>query len=96
MPQLKVRIGCVVLAVVMSAVTYYLVEPRLRWGKFGGYKAAGLLSVMVIIGVTGYSIDRHEGYTARMNDPDQHVIDAINKRMVDDNRRCLSVISDWN
>ena len=96
MPQLKVRIGCVVLAVVMSAVTYYLVEPRLRWGKFGGYKAAGLLSVMVIIGVTGYSIDRHEGYTARMNDPDQHVIDAINKRMVNDNRRCLSVISDWN
>ena len=95
MPQLKVRIGCVVLAVIMSAVTYYFVEPKLRWGSYGGFKAAGLLSVMVIIGVTGYSIDRHDGYTARMNDPEQAVIDAINKRLYEDNKRCLSEISDW-
>ena len=66
MPQLKVRIGCVVLAVIMSAVTYYFVEPKLRWGRYGGFKAAGLLSVMVIIGVTGYSVERHDGYTARV------------------------------
>ena len=96
MPQLRVRIGCVVLAVIMSAVTYYFVEPRLRWGRYGGFKAVGLLSVMVIIGVTGYSIDRHDGYTARMNDPDQPVIDAINQHLADDNKRCLSVISDWH
>ena len=66
MPQLKVRIGCVVLAVVMSAVTYYFVEPGLRWGRYGGFKAAGLLSVMVIIGVAGYSVERHDGYTERV------------------------------
>ena len=96
MPELKVRIGCVVLAVVMSAVTYYFVEPRLRWGRFGGYKAAGLLSVMVVIGVAGYSVERHDGYTARMNDPEQPVIDAISQRMEEDNLRCLSVIPDWN
>ena len=96
MPQLKVRIGCVVLAVIMSAVTYYFVEPRLRWGRYGGYKAAGLLSVMVVTGVAGYSIERHDGYTARMNDPEQPVIDAINKRLSEDNMRCLSVIQDWS
>ncbi len=96
MPELKVRIGCVVLAVVMSAVTYYFVEPRLRWGRYGGYKAAGLLSVMVAVGVAGYSIERHDGYTARMDDPEQEMIDAVNKRLVDDNKRCLSVIPDWN
>ena len=95
-PELRVRIGCVMLAVIMSAVTYYFVEPRLRWGKFGGYKAAGLLSVMVIIGVTGYSIEKHDGYTARMNDPAQQLIDAINKRMEEDNLRCLKEIPDWN
>ena len=67
MPQLKVRMGCVVLAVIMSAVTYYFVEPRLRWGRYGGYKAAGLLSVMVIIGVAGYSIERRDGYVARVH-----------------------------
>jgi peptidoglycan/LPS O-acetylase OafA/YrhL len=96
MPELKVRIGCVVLAIVMSAVTYYFVEPRLRWGRFGGYKAAGLLSVMVVIGVAGYSVERHDGYTARMNDPEQAVIEAINKRLDDDNKRCLQLIPDWN
>ncbi|MDY6375473.1 MAG: acyltransferase family protein [Succinivibrionaceae bacterium] len=95
MPQLKVRIGCVVLAVIMSAVTYYLVEPRLRWGRFGGYKAAGLLSVMVAVGVAGYSIERHDGYTARMNDPEQEMIDAVNKRLGDDYQRCLKEIPDW-
>ena len=96
MPQLKVRIGCVVLAVIMSAVTYYFVEPRLRWGRYGAYKAAGLLSVMVIIGVAGYSIERHDGYTARMNDPDQPVIDAIDSGLEDANQRCLKEIPDWN
>jgi len=78
MPQLNVRIGCVVLAVVMSAVTYYFVEPRLRWGRYGGYKAAGLLSVMVIIGVTGYSIERHEGYVDYV---DRVKIDVDEKNM---------------
>ena len=95
MPELKVRIGCVVLAVVMSAVTYYFVEPRLRWGRFGGYKAAGLLSVMIVIGVAGYSVERHDGYTARMNDPEQPVIDAISKRLEADYQRCLEYIPDW-
>ena len=96
MPELKVRVGCVVLAVVMSAVTYYFVEPSLRWGRYGGYKAAGLLSVMVAVGIAGYSVERHEGYTARMDDPEQPVIDAINKQMVEDNLRCLKEIPDWN
>ena len=96
MPELKVRIGCVVLAVLMSAVTYYFVEPNLRWGRFGGYKAAGLLSVMVVIGVAGYSVERHDGYTARMNDPDQETIDAINQRLEDDHQRCLKEIPDWD
>ena len=96
MPQLKVRIGCVVLAVIMSAVTYYFVEPKLRWGRYGGYKAAGLLCAMILIGVTGYSIEKHDGYTARMNDPEQPVIDAINKKLKEDNERCLELIPDWN
>ena len=94
MPELKVRIGCVVLAIIMSAVTYHFVEPRLRWGRFGGLKAAGLLSVMAVIGVTGYLVERHDGYTARMNDPEQQVIDAINKRLGDDSLRCLNEIPD--
>jgi len=95
MPQLKVRIGCVVLAVVMSAVTYYYVEPKLRWGKYGGYKAAGLLSVMVIIGVTGYSIERHDGYTVRMNEAVSPVLDAINKKLPEDYKLFRSVFTDW-
>ena len=51
---------------------------------------------MVIIGVAGYSIERHDGYTARMDDPEQPAIDAISKRMREDNLRCLKEIQDWN
>ena len=95
-PDLSVRIGCVALAVVMSAVTYYFVEPRLRWGKFGGFKAAGLLCVMILIGVTGYSIQRHDGYTARVQDPEQKMIDMITKGYGEARKRCLAKIPDWN
>ena len=96
MPQLKVRIGCVVLAVIMSAVTYYFVEPRLRWGRFGGYKAAGLLCAMILVGVAGYSIHRHDGYTARMDDPEQKMIDVLTKGFREAKQRCLSRFPDWN
>ena len=65
-PHLNVRIGCVVLAVIMSSLTYYFVEPRLRWGRYGGYKAAGLLSVMIVVGVAGYSLMSHDGYKVRI------------------------------
>ena len=95
MPQLKVRIGCVVLAVIMSAVTYYFVEPKLRWGRYGGFKAAGLLSVMVIIGVAGYSIERHDGYTARMDDPEQKMLDELNQKMREDYNVFRRVFPDW-
>ena len=96
MPQLKVRIGCVVLAVIMSAVTYYFLEPRLRWGRYGGYKAAGLLTAMILVGLAGYSIERHDGYTARMNYQEPQPVRNERQVWVDDNRRCLRVIPDWN
>ena len=51
---------------------------------------------MVLIGVAGYSIERHDGYTARISDPEQPVIDVINKRLFTDYRRCLKSIPDWN
>jgi len=66
LPQLKVRIACVALAVAMSAITYYLVEPHLRWGKHGGVKATGLLVVMITVGVLGYEVYHHNGYRNRV------------------------------
>ena len=95
MPELKVRIGCVVLAIVMSAATYYFVVPRLRWGRFGGYKAAGLLSAMVVVGITGYSIERHDGYAIRLDDPEQPMIESFSRIFYADSLRCISEIPDW-
>ena len=96
MPQLKIRIGCVVLAVIMSAVTYYVIEPHLRWGHHGSWKTAGLLSAMLLVGITGYSIEKHDGYTARMNDPDQKLIDAFNVHQIGDLSRCHSAFPYWS
>lgn len=98
MPQLKVRIGCVVLAVIMSAVTYYFVEPRLRWGRYGGYKAAGLLSIMVLTGVTGYSIVRHDGYSSRINvaEPDQATISKVSQVHTQAIANCKAKFPNWD
>ena len=96
LPQLKVRIACVALAVAMSAITYYLVEPHLRWGRHGGIKAIGLLVAMITVGVLGYEVYHHNGYPKRMNDPEQALLDSINKQLTEGNERCLTVIPDWN
>ncbi|MDY6275648.1 MAG: acyltransferase family protein [Succinivibrionaceae bacterium] len=96
LPELKVRLGCIALAVLMAAMTYYLVEPKLRWGRYGGYKAAGLLSVMIVIGVTGLHEMRNEGYDFAADDPEQPLIDAISSRLDGDNARCLKAVPDWN
>ena len=96
LPELKVRLGCIALAVIMSAITYYLVEPRLRWGRYGGYKAAGLLSVMIAIGVTGLHEMRQGGEAVTAGDPEQPLIDAISSRLDGDNERCLKAVPDWN
>ena len=97
-PQLKVRIGCVFLAVIMSAVTYYFVEPKLRWGRYGGYKAAGLLSIMVLTGVTGYSIVRHDGYSSRINvaEPDQATISKVSQVHTQAIANCKAKFPNWD
>ena len=98
MPELKLRIGCVVLAVAMSAVTYYFIEPRLRWGRYGGYKAAGLLSTMIVIGVAGYSIVKHDGYKSRVPEPElnQELISKISYAHTKASANCKAKFTDWN
>ena len=98
MPELKVRIGCVALAVVMSAVTYYFVEPRLRWGKFGGYKAAGLLSIMVAIGITGYSVMKHGGYMTRMtiHEADREILHKVSQVRAQASSNCKTIFQGWD
>lgn len=96
LPEPAVRIACIILAVIMSALTYYFVEPRLRWGCHAGAKTLGLLAVMAIIGGTGFAIMRQEGFPSRVDDPDQTMADAINKQLYSDNLRCLREIPDWN
>ena len=95
LPEPAVRIACIILAVIMSALTYYFVEPRLRWGCDAGAKTLGLLAVMAIIGGTGFAIMRQEGFPSRVDDPDQPLIDVSELRMEDDGRRCLESIPDW-
>lgn len=95
LPDLKVRIGCVIASIVMAAVTYYLVEPHLRWGKHGNAKALGLLCTMLAIGFCGYEIWHHNGYPIRIKDPKLVEIQRIQETFNDAQARCGEYIPDW-
>ena len=86
------------LAVAMSAITYYLVEPHLRWGRHGGIKATGLLVTMITAGILGYEVYHHGGYKNRMPAPEttQAIADKINSLRAQGKENCRTVFPKCN
>ena len=52
-PTRTIRIFAVILSIVLATITYYFIEPKLRYGKNGNKKALGLFLVMFAIGIYG-------------------------------------------
>ena len=95
LPDLKIRIVCIAVSIFMAAVTYYLIEPHLRWGKNGNAKATSLLLAMLATGFCGYEVWHHGGYPNRTKDPIQEEVQKIENTFKDANSRCDKVIPDW-
>ena len=53
LPSRTIRITAVILSIVFATLTYYFIEPKLRYGKNGNKKALGLFLVMLAIGIYG-------------------------------------------
>lgn len=57
-PALWIRISAVGIAILLSVITFYFIEPPLRYGKAPKAKALTLLVFVVVLGIIGYSIKR--------------------------------------
>ncbi|MCW5654814.1 acyltransferase family protein [Hydrogenophaga sp.] len=72
-PSLAVRLAAVALSLLLAWLTYRLVEQPLRHGGHGRAKAAGLLGLMLLVGLGGYLTHRQDGWPSR--DAARHFVD---------------------
>jgi hypothetical protein len=65
MPTRSIRVGILFLAVLLAALTYFLVEKPIRFGKAKGVKAVVLLVGLVVIGSLGGAVFWEKGLPER-------------------------------
>ena len=65
-PSIAYRIIAIIISIVLAIITYYFVEPRLRYGKHSKLKALSLLGVLSLLAVYGAS-DYKYSFTQKLN-----------------------------
>lgn len=64
-PSREIRIAAVVISFVLAALTYYIVEKRVRYGKSTWRKVTILMVLAVIVGYVGYNAYIRDGLKFR-------------------------------
>ena len=64
-PASWIRICAVLIAVILSVLTYFFIEPPLRYGKNPKIKAVLLFLVLLTIGICGYIVFSSKGIPSR-------------------------------
>lgn len=64
-PSLSIRVAIVMLAIVLSWLTYRALELPIRKSQQGGLKVAALLALMLLVGCLGFYIYAHQGLKFR-------------------------------
>lgn len=64
-PASWIRICAVLIAVILSVLTYFFIEPPLRYGKHPKIKAVLLFLVLLAIGICGYKVFSSNGFPER-------------------------------
>ncbi len=90
-PSRTIRITAVILSIVLAILTYYFIEPKLRYGKNGNKKALGLFLVMLAIGVYGITEYKYN-YTQYLN---SRVKIISTKELEKHNKLCLTRYPEW-
>jgi peptidoglycan/LPS O-acetylase OafA/YrhL len=65
-PSPEVRLAAVAASIVLAALTYLLIEKRVRFGDHAKEKTVGLIVLMSVIGVIGYLSYKGDGLTFRL------------------------------
>lgn len=83
-PPLTVRIGLVLLAILLSWITYRFIEPPLRWGNHLRFKAIFMFIILLMLGTLGLVVYKNHGFPERVGYTvseiqNEHVISSISK-----------------
>jgi peptidoglycan/LPS O-acetylase OafA/YrhL len=65
-PSFIVRIACILASVLLSCLTWWLVERPIRFGRKTGHKTAALIALMCVVLGAGYYAYREDGIKGRI------------------------------
>lgn len=82
----------VILSIILATLTYYFIEPKLRYGKNGNKKALGLFLVMLAIGIYGITEYKYS-YTQNLN-PRLEKVETV-KEAPWKTKNCLAKYPGW-
>ena len=105
-PDRWIRLTLVAISIILATLTFYFIEPPLRYGKAPKIKSVALFAVLLGLGAFGYTCYHHEGYRFRyehqLTDEEKEIQEKTKKYKSDfgifddyiDN--CTSVFPNWN
>ena len=64
-PSPKIRITAVVVSILLTWLTYEMLEKPIRFGKHGKAKTIALIVLMTVVGFVGYNCFRSDGFVSR-------------------------------
>ncbi len=80
LPNIWLRFVLVILAFLLAIMTYYFIEPALRYGKHGGLKAVSLFLVLFSVGGVGYWVNDNVGFPNRIAEQPYFVTSKIHEK----------------
>lgn len=78
-PTSWIRICAVLIAVILSVLTYFFIEPPLRYGKYPKVKATGLFFTLFMIGGIGFTIFFTDGLKFNLNLKEREIFSQTSK-----------------
>lgn len=96
-PPLELRIFLIILAILLSWLTYRFIEPPLRWGKHSRIKAIALFVTLLSLGLCGINIYKNSGYPQRVGYTTEEIQKDkfLYKYAKESEERCLKIFTDW-
>lgn len=95
-PPIAVRIALVLLAILLSWITYRFIEPPLRWGKHGRIKAVFLFLLLLVLGTIGLVVHKNYGFPERVGYSINEIQNDHNISLIsrDSHQNCVQSLPD--
>ncbi|EIZ4585574.1 acyltransferase [Escherichia coli] len=97
-PSPLIRLMLVIVAIVMSVLSYHFIENKLRFGGNLAGKTIVLFLAMVLMGMIGLFVYHANGFDGRFAKTADEINDEhrVNKLITDSRARCAAVFPNWS